>query len=464
MENKVNFAEEPAGTARGSGGDGFGADAPAVMTYEEALDYLHGVQRFGSKPGLQRVEALLAVLGHPERSLRFVHVAGTNGKGSTAAMIESILRTAGYRTGFFVSPFVENFRERVQVDGAWLSKSEWAARLSGVRAAAAAVTASGGPQATEFELLTALALRCFADRGCDIVVLEVGLGGRFDATNAIPPPEVAVITPISRDHTEYLGETLASIAFEKCGIVKRGCHVVAGLGQPLEAMAVIRACCEQAEAPLRVPDEALLRVREADLAGTRFMYRERALFVPLMGAHQVQNALAACEAARALAARGWAVSDEAIDRGLSAVRWGGRLEIVRKTPLCVIDGAHNAAKTEALARALDTLFHGRRRVIVMGMSADKETALCAGHIAARSDVFIATQYKNPRALPAETMARQAAPHCARVEIHPDPDIACARALALCGPEDLLLVCGSLYLIGDAKRSLTAAEHRTYEGA
>lgn len=424
------------------------------MTYEEALDYLHGVQRFGSKPGLQRVEALLAVLGHPERSLRFVHVAGTNGKGSTAAMVESILRTAGYRTGFFVSPFVEDFRERAQVGGAWLSKDEWAARLSGVRAAAAEVTAAGGPQATEFELLTALTLHCFADHGCDIVVLEVGLGGRFDATNAIPPPDVAVLTPISRDHMEYLGETLASIAFEKCGIVKRGCHVVTGVGQPPEAMAVIRACCERTETPLWAPDEAQLRIQETGLAGTRFTYRGQALSVPLMGVHQVQNALTACEAVRALTARGWAISAETVARGLAAVRWGGRLEIVRETPLCVIDGAHNAAKTEALARALDTLFAGRRRVIVMGMSADKETALCAGHIAARSDVFIATQYKNPRALPAEEMARQAAPHCAHVEVYPDPGAACARALALCGPQDLLLVCGSLYLLGDAKRSLT----------
>ncbi|MDR0671462.1 MAG: bifunctional folylpolyglutamate synthase/dihydrofolate synthase [Oscillospiraceae bacterium] len=427
-----------------------------TMTYEEALDYLHKVQRFGSKPGLQRVEALLAALGHPELSLRFVHVAGTNGKGSTAAMTESVLRAAGYRTGLFVSPFVEDFRERVQVDGVWLPKDEWAARLSGVRAAAAAVTASGGPQATEFELLTALALRCFADRGCDVVVLEVGLGGRFDATNVIPPPEVAVLTPISRDHMEYLGETLASIAFEKCGIVKRGCHVVTGVGQPPEAMAVVRACCEWVGAPLWAPDETQLCTQETGLAGTRFIYRGQALSVPLMGAHQVQNALTACETVRALVARGWAVPAAAAARGLASVRWGGRLEIVRETPLCVIDGAHNAAKTEALARALDTLFAGRRRVVVMGMSADKETALCAEHIAARSDVFIATQYENPRALPAGEMARQAAPHCAHVEVYPDPDAACARALALCGQEDLLLVCGSLYLIGGAKRSLTTA--------
>lgn len=423
------------------------------MTYEQALAYLHSIQRFGSKPGLTRIQTLLAHLGHPEKKLKYVHIAGTNGKSSTAAMAERMLRAAGLKTGLFVSPYVEDFRERVQISGAKLSSAEWAIRLSRIRMVVEKMLASGRLQPTEFEILTALALVCFVEHGCEIVVLEVGMGGRLDATNVIPAPEAAVITPLSLDHMEYLGNTLEGIAFEKCGIIKRGCHVVTAFGQRPEALAVIQKFCAEEEAPLVIPDTSQCVVEEAGLEGTRFSYRGQKLFLPLIGEHQVQNALVAWETMRVLAMRGFAIPGIALREGLGGMEWGGRLEVVREDPLCIIDGAHNPAKMAALCQTVDTLLACRRLVAVMGMSSDKDYAICAARIGKRSDVFIATQYESERALPAETLGEVAVRYCRHVDVIPDVRGACERALSLCGPGDVVLVCGSLYLIGEAKRCL-----------
>ena len=423
------------------------------MTYTEALSWLHGIRRFGSKPGLARIAALTAFIGHPERETRFVHIAGTNGKGSTAAMIESILRTAGLKTGLFVSPYVEDFRERVQIGGNMLSEDEWAMRLTDIRTAAEALVGAGGPQPTEFELLTAVALRCFSDHKCQIAILETGLGGRFDATNVISAPAAAVITALSLDHMEYLGDTLRDIAGEKCGIIKPGCRVVTCAGQPQEAMEVIRRRCDQegAGAPV-IPDTGRLSEVQSDWQGVSFSYRDKRYAVPLPGMHQASNALTAIETVGVLRACGVPVTDEAVAVGLRTVRWGGRLEIVRTSPLCLIDGAHNPAKMQALVDTLNSLLSGRRLVTVMGMSADKDCGACVSLVAGRSDVLLATQYDGHRALPAAVLAALAGEH-PHTEIHDRLADACDRALALAGPEDAVLVCGSLYLIGEAKKRL-----------
>lgn len=432
------------------------------MTYAQALDYLHAVQRFGSKPGLSRVNALLDELGHPELSLRFVHVAGTNGKGSTSAMIDSILRAAGLKTGLFVSPFVENFRERAQVGGDMLSEEEWALRISHIRETSEAVAASRNIQATEFELLTALALKCFADHACDMAILEVGLGGRFDATNCIPPPEAAVITALSLDHTEYLGSTLADIAFEKCGIIKPGCPVVTCAGQPAEAMEVIVRRCREEGAELRQPDAGSLSDTALRIDGSSFRYRGRRYSLPLAGAHQVHNAMTAIETALTLRERGFDFQDSHIETGLATTRWGGRLEAVRRHPLCLIDGAHNPAKIAALCRAIDELLPHTRIITVMGMSGDKDCAACVAPVASRSAVFLASQYEGLRALAADRLAQLAGAH-PHVEVIPTLSDACQRALALAGPEDVVLACGSLYLIGDAKRAFVQHEGGEHHG-
>lgn len=422
------------------------------MTYEEALDYIHAVQRFGSKPGLKRINALLDAMSHPERALTFVHIAGTNGKGSTAAMTASIFRSAGLKTGLFVSPFVEDFRERVQIDGNMLPKEEWAQRIERIKNTADAVGTAGDLQATEFELLTALALACFAEHSCDAVVLEVGLGGRFDATNCIPPPAVTVITSLSMDHTQYLGNTLASIAFEKCGIIKQGGRVVTAARQQASAMSVIQRRCLEESAVLTVPDATALQITHMDIEGSAFVYKGKSYTVPLAGAHQCENAVTAIEVARQAALAGLPVTEAHIEQGLRSTKWGGRLEIVRKEPLCLLDGAHNPAKIMALCRSLDELLAGKRILTVMSMSHDKDCAACVPLVAARSAVLLATAYAGERALPAQELAALAGMH-AHVEICECPQDACARALTLAQPDEVILVCGSLFVLGEAKKAL-----------
>ncbi len=417
------------------------------MTYDEAVAYIHATQRFGSKPGLARVRALLHAMGNPQEGLRFVHIAGTNGKGSTAAMTASVLRKAGLKTGLFVSPFVEEFRERVQIDGEMLPCAEWAERVDAIRSTIDALVSAGGPQPTEFEIITALALLCFKEHACDIAVLEVGLGGRFDATNVIPPPDVAAITSLSLDHTEYLGDTLAQIAFEKCGILKAPCRAVTAAGQPEEALAVIRARAAEEGVPLTMPDAKELTVHSSGLEGSHFSYCGMELRVPLMGAHQIQNAMTVVEICRALGN----IPETALREGLAEVRWGGRLEIVKQEPLVLLDGAHNPQKIAALCHAMDELFPGRRLIAVMGMSGDKDVAACVPPVARRAEVLLATQYEGARALPAGELAALAT-DCPRVETVPAVADACRRALEAAGPEDIVLVCGSLYLLGDAKRA------------
>ena len=421
--------------------------------FHDALAWLHSIRRFGSKAGLERVRALTARLGHPERSCRFVHVTGTNGKGSTAAMIESILRASGLLTGLFVSPFVEDFRERLRIGGEMLTGDEWALRLSHARESIEGLLADGGPQPTEFETLTALALLCFAEHGCDIAVLEVGMGGRSDATNVIPAPQAAVITPVSLDHMQYLGGTLSEIAAEKCGIIKPGCRVVTSAGQPGEVMEIIRRRCAEVGAGAPVcPDWDALGDVSFDWEGTRFRYQGQAYALPLIGGYQAQNALTAIETARALRHSGLPVREGNIADGLRDVSWGGRLEIIGRRPMRLIDGAHNPAKMAALCRAMDALLSGRRLITVMGMSADKDCAACVPLIACRSEVLLATQYTGARSLPAHELAGLAGDH-AHTEAYARLHEACTRALALAGPEDVILACGSLYMIGEAKRLL-----------
>ncbi len=427
------------------------------MNYAESLQYLHSVARFGSKPGLERVVALTAKIGHPERKLSFIHIAGTSGKGSTAAMTASVLRAAGYKTGLLVSPYVEEFRERVQIDGAKLSEESWADALTRIREDTESLVASGGPQPTEFEILIALALRLFAEHNCDICVLEVGMGGRFDATNVIENTLVAAVTPLSIDHTQYLGDTITQIAFEKCGIFKPGCTVVAAPEQEPEAQAVIEEQAALLDLPLVVPDLSKLEILEADLSGSRFRYNGQTLSLPLMGRHQIHNAVVSCEIIKALGQRGFAVSPDAVASGLRELHWGGRLEIVGASPLRLIDGAHNVGKFSALSESITDLLAGKRLIAVVAMSADKDIEGCLQRFAPLTDVLIATQYGGMRSVDADTLARLAEPYAKEVLIEADLTTAVRRARDMAKPDDVILVTGSLYLIGDAKRVLVQSE-------
>ncbi|MBQ3423683.1 MAG: bifunctional folylpolyglutamate synthase/dihydrofolate synthase, partial [Clostridia bacterium] len=283
------------------------------MDIQEALAYIDGTQWFGSKPGLSRTEALLEKLGRPQDGLKFVHIAGTNGKGSCAAMLASVLRAAGYRTGLYTSPYLFRFHERMQVNGEQISDGELAELVTRLRPLAEAMA----DHHTEFELITAAALRWFADRRCDIVVLEVGLGGRLDATNVIAAPEAAVLMNIGLDHTAVLGDTLEQIAAEKAGILKPGCEAVA-YQQRESVREVFRRKAREVGAGLRVADFSRLEPEFDSLEGQSFLYKGEPYALSLLGEHQLRNAAVVLETVELLRARGWRISHEAVEYGLYA--------------------------------------------------------------------------------------------------------------------------------------------------
>lgn len=360
-----------------------------------------------SRLGLERVRDLLDCLGRPQDDLRFVHVAGTNGKGSTCAYLASILQAAGYKVGLFTSPFIECFEERIRVNGANITGEELLRAVSAVRPAAEAVEAACGDHPTEFELMAATALEHFRACGCDIVVLEVGLGGRLDATNVIDAPEVSVMCRMGLDHTELLGDTLAAVAAEKAGIIKHGAPVVSWPQEP-EAMAVIERVAREQECALAVVDFSGLSV--APLAGTalrRFSWNGRDFETRLLASYQPCNAAVALTAIEVLRERGWSISEDAAFAGIAQAAWPARFEVVATDPLVIIDGGHNPQGAEALADSLSDLLgdagHGTVDFVV-GVLADKDYPAMMRAVAPWARSFRVYTPPSPRALAADNLA------------------------------------------------------------
>ena len=418
------------------------------MTYEEALSVINARLQFGVKPGLERVSALLARLGDPQQRLKFVHVAGTNGKGTTCTLISSALCRAGYRTGLYTSPYVLDFRERFQIDGEMILPEELIEEVERVAPAAEAVEAAGEP-VTEFEFITALALDWFARRHCDVVVLEVGLGGRFDATNVIDVPEVAVITSISLDHTAILGDTLEQIAFEKGGIIKAGGRVVLYPDQGPGVRETVEALCRERGAALTVPDLSRVTETGASIEGTSFTLDGAAYRTPFLGEHQVKNAVTALAALELLKTRGFALSEEDVRAGLEQAFIPARMEILHREPLCLLDGGHNPGCAAALKDALERYVPGRR-VAILGIMADKDSREYLRLVGPLFDEIFTLAPDNPRALDAESLAQVAREFCPRVTPTQTVGEALARAMKALGNEDSLIVCGSFYLAGEIR--------------
>ena len=359
------------------------------MTYEEALEYIHSVCWQRNVPGLARIGELLAKLGNPEKALRFVHVAGTNGKGSTCAMLASVLQKAGYRVGLYTSPFIVRFNERMQADGEQIGDAELAEITEYVRPFAESMA----EKPTEFELITAIALVYFVRRGCDFVVFEAGMGGRLDPTNIIESENtaVSVITGIAMDHTAFLGDTAEKIAAEKAGIIKKGVPVIfGGAHTPVGASAdcgvdpaacakVIKAKAEEVGAPyLESHPEALENV-ESDIFGSRFDFGAyKGLFIPLAGVYQPYNAATVLAALEILASQGVSITENAIREGFASVKWPGRFEILCREPLIISDGGHNPEGIDAAVESAKTYFKEKIQLI-SGVMADKDYA----HMAAR---------------------------------------------------------------------------------
>ncbi len=440
----------------------------------DPIAYINTPRWQASRLGLERIRELLERLGRPQDRLKFVHVAGTNGKGSICAYLASILSAAGYRTGMFTSPYIERFEERIRVDGVMISPDELRDVTLAVREHAEAMAEETGDHPTEFELMTAVALEHFVRCGCDIVVLEVGLGGRLDSTNVIDAPEACVIARIGLDHTALLGNTLAAIACEKAGIIKEGSAVVSWPQEP-EAMAVIEHAAAEHGCELRVPDFAQLEegaVKWEDGASPfrPFSYKEWAdLRTGILGSYQPQNATVALEAVDVLRGRGWRIPDEAVRAGVAQTRWPGRFEIVEggSSPdgfAIVVDGGHNPQGARALADSLAEVFPGRKPVFVIGVLEDKDYPRMLEDVLPLGSAFVCVTPDNPRALPAHKLARAirwtgqdllGCSACVNPVVARDFEDAIRRARKLADPDGLICAFGSLYSVAALKEAVRA---------
>jgi dihydrofolate synthase/folylpolyglutamate synthase len=422
-----------------------------MMSADEAYAYIRSTQSYGSRPGLERVERLCSLLGSPQDKLSVVHVAGTNGKGSTCSMLASILRAAGYRSGLFLSPYLEDYRDSLLVNGEMISMEAFADVLSEVKEKAERM-ADDPP--TEFEILTAAAFLWFYKSGCGAAVLETGMGGRLDATNILKKPAASVITSISIDHTAYLGETEEEIAREKCGIIKPDGLVVCAPRQKPSVRAIIAEYAAKMNSRIAESDMDACVFGASGLDGTELRYRGLSLHVPLAGRHQALNALTAVETAMALREAGsFAIPDGAIETGIADTRIAARQEVMCRKPFVLLDGAHNAEGIRALLATLMENLPGRRIVAVMGMLRDKEYEMCIAGIASLCAALIAVKPESPRALTAEETAAVAAKYCRRVSAPGDYASALKDALREAGEDGAVVVCGSLYLAGPMRALL-----------
>lgn len=421
------------------------------MNVNEAIAYIHSVFWKGSTPGLNRVSTLLEKMGNPEKKLKYVHIAGTNGKGSTASMTAAILQKAGYRTGLYTSPYIYRFHERIQVNGQQISDEDLIAITEWVKPLASSME----EPPTEFELVCCIAFAYFAKMACDIVVLEVGMGGAFDATNVIEQPEVAVITNIGLDHTDVLGSTLEEIARTKTGIFKTGGHAVVYRGTPGVEQVFEQVCAEK-QVSLRKADFESLNRKAHSLDGQVFDCGNRKdLVLPLLGDHQLHNASVVLSIMDTLIDLGWKITEEDIRQGLREVSWPGRFDVVSREPLFIIDGGHNPQCIEALVKNIEDYLTGRRVVALTGVLGDKDYVDMYQPVMPLVERFVCITPPNPRKLEAAVLAAHlnaagaCAESCATVEQ------GVSRALELAGKDGAVLCFGSLYTIGAIRDAMNA---------
>ena len=415
------------------------------MTYKDALNYIHSLNRFGIKPGLERINALLKRLGNPEGKLKCIHIAGTNGKGSTSTALANIMIAEGKKTGLFISPFVVNFRERIQINGEYIKEKELANLTYEISKIVPEVEKEVEDNITEFEFITALMFAYFKEQNCDVVILEVGLGGRLDSTNVITKPLASVITQIALDHIAVLGDTIAKIAYEKCGIIKADCPVITTSHQNPRALPVIEKIAKDKNSPLKIAHISLAENVKIVPYGSEFTYKGMNITVNLAGRHQIENMTAAAETALALG-----VSKTAIVRGIANTKFPARLEILSRSPLVILDGAHNENGADVLANYLDE--HKLTPVTLIGMMADKNCEAVVKKIASRSKAVFAVKVEgNPRTETAENLSQIAGEYCVNSFTAENYGYALSLAFQRCKKTNLpLLICGSLYLASDIR--------------
>ena len=413
-----------------------------MMNYEEALNYIHSISWTFTKPGLDRIEELCRRLGDPQKDLKFVHVVGTNGKGSFCSMLDSVLRHASYKVGLFTSPYIKEFAERIRVGGENIPKDALAEITAYIQPIADAME----DKPTEFELITAIGLEYFKRSGCDIVVLEAGMGGRLDSTNIIPKALLSVITGVSLDHTAYLGDTVEKIAAEKAGVIKRG-GVAMYCGNDESVRSIVRSKAEEMGARFVNPDKTGLVINRCGLDGSSFDIGEwKNVELSLLGLYQPENAANVIFAVEELRKQGLNIPDKAVYEGLHAARWPARFEALKKEPLVIFDGAHNPEGIDAAVKSIKYYFGNEKVCILTGVMRDKDYEYVSSRLGEIAKRAFCIKPDNPRALEAEEYARVLTSKGVESTYHNSVEDAIGAAVKYALETDSVLVClGSLYM-------------------
>lgn len=420
------------------------------MSYQTIMQRIQSLQAFGSRPGLKRIGALMKRLGNPQDRLHVIHVAGTNGKGTTCELLSSVLSCAGYRTGLYLSPHVSDFCERMQINGEMISQNELAEVGARVFTEIEDMK-SQGEIITEFEAVTAMAFLWYAEKSCDLVVLEVGLGGRLDATNVVQTPAVSVITSISLDHTKILGDTVEQIASEKCGIIKEGGVTVSYPNQRPGALKTIEAISEERKNRFVNASSVNLEKLNADLSGIDLLWNQTRLHLPFLGDHQVNNARTVLAVLEELRKKGYTVSGQSVQRGFEQAKFPARFEVLSKKPVVILDGAHNPDGTAALAAAVRQYLPAQKIIAVMGMLEDKDVDTAVQNLSGLFTDVVTVTPNSDRAMQADDLAKRWNHAGTPAEPAHGFDEALSKADQKLKAADAVLICGSLYLAGDLRR-------------
>lgn len=421
------------------------------MNYQECIHYLEEEVGFGSVPGLERIKLLCEKLGNPEQKLSVIHIAGTNGKGSAVAMLASILKEAGYRVGTYTSPHLERYNERFLINGEEISDDDFAREITLMKEICEELEAEGKPVPTLFEIVTGAAFHYFSEQKVDVLILEVGLGGKYDATNVVAVPLLSLIMSISIDHTDFLGDTIEKIAAEKAGIIKKNCPVVL-YSQDDMVYNIIKDVADQMDAPFYCLNDAEIDVASQTLEGTVFSVKNKSislenLELSLLGSYQIGNCVAVLEACNVLGKRGLTLSEVAIRQGLKNTHWAGRMEICSRDPLVILDGAHNADGIAQLAKSLSIYFKDKKVTLILGVLGDKEYQKMAEYILPYADSVILTEPHSERKLDVFSLARSISNHKGTIYTEKEIENAYETALSIIPADGIILCCGSLYMIG-----------------
>lgn len=418
------------------------------MDYQTSRAYVEEAGKYGSVLGLDNMYEMMKRLGNPENQLKYVHVAGTNGKGSLIAYLYSTLSEAGYKVGRYISPAIYTYRERMETAGKAVTKEKFAKYTTKVAAVIEDMTKEGLAHPTPFEIETAVAFLFFADEACDIVLLEVGMGGDLDATNIIKNTALSVLVSISKDHEDFLGKTVAEIAQKKAGIIKKGAHAVTTTQLP-EVEQVIRDTCERMAVPLTVADYKNAQVLEESVSGQKFVYQGEEYEISLAGIHQIENAVLALNALKELDKYGYPTTLEQKKEGLKKAHWGGRFSVIAKEPLFIVDGAHNPAAAEKLADSIERYFKGKNIYYIMGVFKDKEyDVVIQKTYAYAKKIFTVQTPENPRALPAEELAEAIGKYHKNVQAVGGLREAVEEVYHAADKDDVIIAFGSLSYLGE----------------